>query len=64
MIFFTKFVIFIVFTAIFRSKFWVFREKYINLSKFWKIHENFGKILKIFLIKNFSKNNFFLTTRV
>ena len=40
-------------------EFWGFHEKYVNLSKNWKIFENFEKILKIFLIKIFFEILFF-----
>ena len=55
MIFFTKLIIFIVFTAIFWSKIWVFHEKYINFSKFEKFSKIFENFWKFFDQKIFEK---------
>ena len=55
MIFFTKLIIFIVFTAIFWSKIWVFHEKYVNFSKFEKFSKIFENFWKFFDQKIFEK---------
>ena len=59
MIFFTKLIIFIVFTAIFWSKIWVFHEKYINFSKFEKFSKIFENFWKFFDQKIFEKKKKF-----
>ena len=59
MIFFTKLIIFIVFTAIFWSKIWVFHEKYVNFSKFEKFSKIFENFWKFFDQKIFEKKKKF-----